>query len=246
MKGLQRAGGVAALIEAATFIVGFVMFFTLLESEGYGAAATTAEANAAFLADNQGIMYAWNFIIYVLFGIALVVLALALHERLKNRMPGLMPIATAFGLIWSGLVIASGMVANIGASAVVDLYETEPAEAGALWRSLDFVATGLGGGNEIVGGIWVLLISWTARQVGALSKALSYLGIVIGVSGIITAVPALQAFGAIFGLGLIVWFIWVGIVMLRADLATAEVHGATLAGQPGQGMSHDRVTGRIR
>jgi hypothetical protein len=246
VKGIQGAGGVAALIEAATFIVGFVVFLTLLESEGYGAAATTAEANAAFLADNQGLMYAWNFIIYVLFGIALVVLALALHERLKNRMPGLMPIATAFGLIWSGLVIASGMVANIGASAVVDLYETDPAEAGALWRSLDFVASGLGGGNEIVGGTWVLLISWAARHVGAFSKPLSSLGIVIGVSGIITAVPALQAVGAIFGLGLIAWFIWVGIVMLRADLATADVHGAAWADSPVHQMTHDLVTGRIR
>lgn len=234
MKGIQRAGGVAALIEAATFIVGFVVFFTLLESEGYGAAATTAEENAAFLADNQGIMYAWNVIIYVLFGIALVVLALALHERLKNRMPGLMQVATTFGLIWSGLVIASGMVANIGASAVVDLYETDPAAAGALWRSLDVVATGLGGGNEIVGGIWVLLISWAARQVGAFSRALSYLGIVIGVSGIVTAIPAAQAVGAIFGLGLIVWFIWVGFVMLRTDLATANAHAAALAVAPAQ------------
>jgi hypothetical protein len=234
VRGLQRAGGVAALIEAATFIVGFVLFLTLLESEGYGASDTTAEENAAFLADNQGIMYAWNFIIYVLFGIALVVLALALHERLKDRMSGLMTIATPFGLIWSGLVIASGMVANIGASAVVDLYETDPTAAGALWRSLDFVATGLGGGNEIVGGIWVLLISWAARHVGAFSRALSSLGIVIGVSGIITAVPALQVVGAIFGLGLIVWFTWMGIVMLRTDLAPADVHRAALAGAPGQ------------
>lgn len=58
MKSLQKAGGIAALIEAATFIVGFVLFFTLLESEGYGASDTTAEEYAAFLADNQGIMYA--------------------------------------------------------------------------------------------------------------------------------------------------------------------------------------------
>lgn len=234
MKGLQRAGGVAALIAAATFIVGFALFVTLLDAEGYGAADTTVEENAAFLANHQGIMYAWNVIIYVVFGMALVVLALGLHERLKNRMPGVMQIATAFGLIWSGLVIASGMVANIGASAVVDLYETDPAQAGALWRSLDFVTNGLGGGNEIVGGIWVLLISWAALQTGALGTGLNWLGVVVGASGIITAIPVLEPVGAIFGLGSIVWFIWVGMVMLRTDLATADVHAAALASPPGQ------------
>lgn len=216
MKALQRAGGMAALIAAATFIVGFTLFVTLLESEGYGAADTTAEENAAFLADHQGIMYAWNFVIYVVFGIVLVVLALGLHERLKHRMPGIMQVATAFGLIWSGLVIASGMVANIGASAVVDLYETDPAQAGSLWRSLDIVTNGLGGGNEIVGGIWILLISWAALQAGELRRGLTWLGIVVGASGMVTAIPALEPVGAIFGLGSIVWFIWVGIVMLRA------------------------------
>ncbi len=222
MKRLERAGGIAALIQAATFVVGFALFFTLLESEGYGAADSTTEENASFLANNQGIMYAWNFIIYIVFGIALVVLVLSLHDRLNDRSTALPQIAAVFGLIWSGLVIASGMVANIGASAVVDLYETNPAEAGALWRSVDFVANGLGGGNEIVGGIWVLLVSWAALQAGALSKPLNYLGLVIGASGITTAIPVLEPVGAIFGLGLIVWFVWIGIVMLRAKGIPAD------------------------
>ncbi len=175
LRSLQKAGGIAALIEAGTFLVGFALFVTLLDAEGYGATDTTAEENAAFLAVHQGVMYAWNFIIYVLFGLALVVLVLALHERLRDHMPATMSIATALGLIWSGLVIASGMVANIGASAVVDLDETSPAEAGALWRSVDVVMNGLGGGNEIVGGVWVALISWSALQAGALGKFLSVL-----------------------------------------------------------------------
>ena len=34
MNNIQKMGGVAALIEAATFVVGFVLFFTVLDSEG--------------------------------------------------------------------------------------------------------------------------------------------------------------------------------------------------------------------
>lgn len=75
---------------------------------------------------------------------------------------------------------------------------------------------GLGGGNEIVGGIWLLLVSWAALQIGGLPKTLNYLGVVVSVAGILTVVPALGKIGgAVFGLGLIVWFVWLGIVMLR-------------------------------
>jgi hypothetical protein len=39
--------------------------------------------------------------------------------------------------------------------------------------------------------------------------------VVIGAAGILTFVPALDVLAALFGLGFIVWFAWVEIVMLR-------------------------------
>lgn len=215
MSSLQRMGGVSALTCAATFVVGFVLFATVLlplESGDLGPVQTVA-----FLADNGAILYLWNLTIYVIFGIFLVVLALALYGRLKDRSPAIVQVATAFGLIWAGLVIASGMVSNIGAAVVVDLYREAPAQAATVWLAIDTVRNGLGGGNEIVGGIWVLLVSVAALQTRGLPRALNYLGVVIGVSGLITVVPALEAVGAFFGLGLIVWFVWVGVVMLRGS-----------------------------
>ncbi len=220
MNGLQKVGGVAALIEAASFLVGFALLFTLLVPAGYSAADADPVRNAAFLADNQAVMYLWYLTIYVVFGVFLVVLALALYERLKAGSPATAQIATAFGLIWAGLVIASGMVANIGTGVVVDLYGSDPAQAGSVWLALDVMVRGLGGGNEIVGGLWVLLISWAALRAGGLPRLLSYLGVVVSVAGILTVVPALAALevlGAVFGLGLIVWFVWLGFVMLHGS-----------------------------
>jgi hypothetical protein len=44
---------------------------------------------------------------------------------------------------------------------------------------------------------------------------------VVGVAGIISIVPALgELFIYIFALGQIVWFIWLGIVMLRSNPST--------------------------
>ena len=122
INGLQKVGGVAALIMAATFVMGIALLFTLLVPAGYFAADVDPVQNAAFLADNQTVMFVWYLTIYVVFGVFLVALALALYERLKAGSPAMAQTATAFGLIWAGLMFASGMVANIGSGVVVDLY----------------------------------------------------------------------------------------------------------------------------
>jgi len=216
--GLQKLGGISALIEALTWIIGFALYGTLLASANYGSSSIDPVTHAAFLVENQAIMYAWNLIIYVVFGIFLVVLSLALHDRLKESTPVLAQLATAFGLIWSGLVIASGMVANIGAGVIADVYAKDPVQAGSTWLSLQFVTDGLGGGNEIVGGIWLLLLSIAALRSAKLPKFLNYFGIVVSTAGIVTMIPAFgELGGSIFGLGFIVWFIWTGIAMVRGN-----------------------------
>jgi hypothetical protein len=215
MNHLQRLGAISAWAAAATFVAGFWLYFSLLTPAGYGSLKIDAVKHAAFLVDNHTTMYAWNLIIYVVFGILLVVLALALHERLKACSPALMQPATIFGLIWATLVIASGMVANIGADVVAGLYARDPAQAAAAWITLSMVVNGLGGGNEIVGGIWLLLVSLAALQPHGLPKALGYLGLIVSVAGLLTTIPPLKELGAVFGLGLIAWFVWVGCVLLR-------------------------------
>jgi hypothetical protein len=211
---LYKMGGIAALIAAATFVVGMVLAFTALAP--YAAGELDPVQSAAFLADHQAVTYVWYLVIYVIFGAVLVVLALALHKRLKAGSPALVQIATAFGLIWSVLMFASGMLANIGAGVIVELYAQDPPQAASLWLAVHTVVEGLGGGNEIVGGLWVLLISWAALRAGRLGKALNIFGVVASVAGLLTVIPALGELGGlVFGLGTIVWFAWLGIVMLR-------------------------------
>ncbi|MFC7096715.1 DUF4386 family protein [Halobaculum marinum] len=210
---LRRAGGVAALVAAATFVVGFALFLTVLAAAGYG---DDAARSVAFLLDNRALLTAWNLVIYVVFGTALVVLALALHRRLRDDTPVLAAVATVFGQIWAGLVIGAGMVANVAIGAVVDAAGRSPAEAEATWATLRAVENGLGGGNEIVGSLWVILVGWAAIRGGSLPRTVCYLGFVAGVAGLLTVVPGLGDLGAIFGFGLIAWFAWVGIHLLRA------------------------------
>jgi hypothetical protein len=103
----------------------------------------------------------------VVWGIFMVVLALALYERLKAGSPAIAQTATAFGLIWAGLVFASGTLINAGIGTVVDLFGQDPAQAATVWLAIDSVAPGLSG-LEIVGGTWTLLVSWAALRSGEL------------------------------------------------------------------------------
>jgi hypothetical protein len=137
MKNLQKLGGVAALIEAATFVVGLGLFLTVL-APVYAEDIEPVQ-KVASLADNQAITYIGNLFQYVVAGVFLVVLALALYERLKAGSPAMVQTATAFGLIWAGVVVAAGMVFNIGLGTVADLYGKDPAQAATVWLTINSV-----------------------------------------------------------------------------------------------------------
>jgi len=174
MKKLQKIGGIAALYEAGAYLLGFALWIGVL---GYSSDLVPAQKVASFV-ENLNLWYVLNLVVYIIAGLFLVVLALALNDRLKSDSPVIMQIATAIGLIWAGVVVASGMIANIGIESVVNLNATDPAQAASVWAAVDLVRDGLGGGNEILGGVWILLVSWAALRSGGFSKVLNYLGFV--------------------------------------------------------------------
>ena len=62
-------------------------------------------------------------------------------------------------------------------------------------------------------------MSVAALQSRSMPAWLNYLGIGIGITGILTVIPALGELGAVFGLGQIAWFAWLGFVMLRSSIS---------------------------
>jgi hypothetical protein len=216
MKNLQKMGGIAALYQGAAYVVGMVGFLLVV---GW---PDDAVQQVALMVDNQAFLYIMHLIVYVVWAVFMVVLALALYERLKVGSPAMVQTATVFGMIWATVIIASGMIFNSGMANVVDLYGKDPAQATTVWLAIDSVFDGLGGSNEVLGGIWILLISWAALRARELPRVLNYLGVAIGVAGIISVVPALAELSIIiYALGQIVWFVWLGIVMLRGSSSAA-------------------------
>jgi len=220
MKNLQKMGGVAALIDAATYLVAIGLFLTLLAPMGN----TELDFGQfmAFFMDNQIIVFIWDLLSYMVNGVFLVILALALYDRLKAGSPAMAQVATVLGLIWAVMVFASGFITIYGYEVIANLYGKDPAQAATLKLVLGTVTLGLDHSDRFLGCLWVLLVSWAALRSGALPKALNYLGMVIGIPGIIsTLFPAFNELGIAFGLGIIVWWIWLGIVMLRNNPSRA-------------------------
>ena len=138
----------------------------------------------------------------------------------------MMQAATAIGIIWAGSLIAGGMVSNAGIAPVVALYAEDPAQAALSWQGIETVASGLSNGNgEILGGLFTLLVSLAALRSGGraserasgLPRGLNILGLLVGAVGIISIIPGLTDLTGVFGLGQMVWFVWLGIVLLRSN-----------------------------
>ena len=218
MKTLQKSGGIAALYMAIAHLIGIIIFLVVLDYLNI----TDPVQKVALNVEKQTVIFSTNLLMYVFFGFALTVLSLALYDRMKSGAPALMQVATAVGVIWAGSLIASGMAANAGLSTIVALYAKDPTQAALTFQAIESVTNGLGNANgEILGGPLTLLASLAALRTGGLPKGLNILGLLVGAVGIITIIPALNALTGVFGVGQIVWFAWLGIVLLRSNISRA-------------------------
>lgn len=213
-KKLQQFGGIAAILEALIYITAFIFYGGILV---FPEATASAQEELNFLSNNYTTLSSLNLISYVLFGILLVVLVAAIYERFKSYSIHFSKIIAAFGMVWVVLVIASGMISNIGLNHVVEMGAKNPEDTMLIWSSVSIITEGLGGGNEIVGGIWVLLISILSLKGKLFSIPLTILGCIVGIAGILTVYP-LDIFTEIFGISQIIWFVWIGIEILRTPV----------------------------
>ncbi len=212
MSNLQRLGGWAGLIHALAYVVAMVLMVTLV----LPAREAGLEPYVAFVAGNRAVVDVLNFAGYWVAAVTLVLMVLALYERLKTTTPVGAQVAAAFGLIWAALIIGSGNLMLRDTGVIADLYAHSPAQAASTWVILEAVENGITSGNEIVGSLWVFLVCAAGWRTGMLGRALSAFGMAISLAGLLTVIPALfTPMVAVFGPGMIVWSVWVGVALLR-------------------------------
>jgi hypothetical protein len=216
----QQAGGAAALYMAIALLAAMPYFLLVVDY----LSAESAAQKVALVVANYASMYAMYLVTYVFYGIALGVLAFALYDRVQAHAPATMRFATAVGLLWSVALITSGMIFNYGMTTIVGLTKTDPAQARMVWQAIEPIAQALGGaGGEILGGLWILVVSVVALRSGALPKLLGWFGIVIGAAGLASVVPALHDASIVFGMMLIAWFVWIGAALTMTKATEVRV-----------------------
>jgi hypothetical protein len=68
----------------------------------------------------------------------------------------------------------------------------------------------------------VLLASLAALATRVFPRWLNYLGVAMGVAGLVTVIPPLEPLGVVFGLGVIVWFTRIAMTLVRDPMTSAD------------------------
>lgn len=112
---------------------------------------------------------------------------------------------------------------------IVDIFDllsplyvpTGSSQAATVWLAVSPVFEVLVGRVEVVGGIWILLVTWGALLAGRFPRKLNYVGMVVGMAGTLTLFLDLEVLGVGFRLGEMVWFGWLGTFVLRRSQSAA-------------------------
>lgn len=222
MKTLQKISGFAALICAATYLVAMGLAATILTPMFDN--ALPYDQFIAFYLPHQSLVFVWHFTMYLVNGTFLALLVLALYQHLKTNAPALALVSASFGLLWTGMVFASGFISLYGWDVIGKLAATSPSQAATLRLVVYNISTGIDTSDRFLGCLWVLLASYAASRTEQLARPLNYFGLVIGAAGILSScIPGLAVLGYAFGVGVIVWWIWLGIVLLQGNRNPAVI-----------------------
>ncbi|MDP2714347.1 hypothetical protein [Rheinheimera sp.] len=221
---LFRSGGYAAIGMALCYISMAVIFFGLLTVPP----GLDSLGRLQFYLQQQYLLVSIGYGIgYLLFGVLLAILLQALRQAMPQNQPVIAALAERFGNVWLVLMLASGMVALVGMNMTLRLLDTSTEQALALYNAGNLLTNALGGGIELVGGLWVLLFSIAGLQQQRFAKALHLLGLVVGSLGILTVLHTVPYLKDAFGITQLIWFSWLGVVLLGS--ATGKHNSSALS-----------------
>ena len=195
---------------ALCYSIGFVCLLTffspLLEDQ------LSKEERIAYYLSNKLSLQFWYLTIYVLFGVLLIPLVSMVKNLFSKN--SLSDFTSIIGYIWAAFVIASGFIFTIGiekiSQMVVDIESIH-----TIFTTIQIIQDALGGGVELLGGIWVFCIGLMGLRSNVFHKYFNLFSLLLGALGILTVVPYFYSLGGVFGMLQIGWFIWLGFLLLN-------------------------------
>jgi hypothetical protein len=206
---LQKIGGVGSIGFACLCVIYLVFFLLVFPRFGLVGPSDwidPVKSNAAW--STSPITIILMNLESILLSIALILIALALRERMQAGVPNLMRIVVIGASIACVLWLASALIDITGSPSIASAQDVSARRAViAMYFGLIFA------GDHALG--WVLLlIGGAALKTRGLPQILSYLLMLCGILGILEfAVQPFMFVGLILG---IIWGVWLGVVLLRS------------------------------
>lgn len=201
MTSFKKLATISAAYGGLSYIGGIFVYLQLLKYDS----ATSASEQLTIIGSNAVLVHITTLHIYVLFSFAIILLATYLYLKLKELQPILGLLSLITGVVWATILIASGFISMAVTTLLMN--GTTVSDLTSAWQTLDIISNALGGGNELIGGIFTGLLSLAMYKARYSGKATSILGALVFIGGTISALPYLADIGiGIFVISQILWF----------------------------------------
>lgn len=192
---------ISAVYGGLSYIGGIFVYLQLLQYDS----ATSASEQLTIISNNPVLVHITTLHIYILFSFGIILLATYVYFKLKEHQPILGLLSLIAGVIWATILIASGFI-SMGITTLL-MSGTAASELVSTWQAIDIVSNALGGGNELMGGVFTGLVSLAMYKARSSAIATSILGALVFIGGILSALPYLTDIGiGVFVISQILWF----------------------------------------
>lgn len=201
MKTLKKLATISAVYGGISYIGGIFVYLQLLKYD----TATSASEQLVIISNHSVLVHITTLHIYVIFSFAIILLATYLYLKLKAQQPILGLLSLITGVLWATILIASGFI-SMAVTALL-MNGTTAGDLTAAWQAIDIISNALGGGNELIGGVFTGLVSLALYKARLSSMFTSLLGALVFAGGTVSALPYLTDIGiGIFVISQIFWF----------------------------------------
>jgi uncharacterized protein DUF4386 len=222
MEDTRRNGAFAAFALAAAPVA---FFIAILAFSASGVPQTNNPAGQLASAIQNPVLFGGFAAASVILGASLIVLALALHERLRGAAPFAVRVGTTAGVIGGALFVTNGMGQLLGVGQLATLDAQNHEAAVAAFAALTLVGGMLFSTGSVMFGAFALIDNVVGARARLLPRPLSYVGTLLGIALILgVAVPG--PLGLVFPVLILVWSLWLGVALLRSAPRGAPAPGA--------------------